>query len=73
MIVRGFCDEHFTLRSIYQMKAFSVLAGVAGLLLAATVGAAELKSGPQPGEKIPGPFHPLNITGGKAGQKHCLV
>lgn len=34
--------------------------------------AAELKSGPQPGEKVPGPFAPLNINGKAAGQKNCL-
>jgi hypothetical protein len=32
-----------------------------------------LKSGPQPGKNIPGPFHPTNITGAQAGKKHCLV
>jgi len=49
------------------------------LLLAALVAvtgsfavAAELKSGPQTGEKLPGPFHPLNINGSEAGQKACL-
>src|SRR5438270_14041793 len=31
------------------------------------------KSGPQVGERIPGAFHPLNITGKAAGEKHCLV
>jgi hypothetical protein len=31
-----------------------------------------VKSGPQVGEKVPGPFHPLNINGEKAGQKNCL-
>lgn len=56
------------------MKVRSLLAaGVAGLFLASVAGAAELKSGPQPGETIPGPFHPLNINGAKAGQKNCLV
>lgn len=34
--------------------------------------AAGLKSGPQTGERVPGPFHPLNVTGEKAGQKECL-
>ena len=34
--------------------------------------AAELKSGPQAGEKVPGPFHPLNINGDDAGKKACL-
>ena len=36
-------------------------------------GGGAVKSGPQVGEKIPGPFHPLNVTGEKAGQKNCLV
>lgn len=31
-----------------------------------------LKSGPQVGKEVPGPFHPLNVTGAKAGQKNCL-
>jgi hypothetical protein len=50
-------------------KVFAALAvvAVAGLAVAA-----ELKSGPQTGEKVPGPFHPLNVNGEKAGQKNCL-
>jgi len=48
----------------------------AGLLVAALVGgftiAADLKSGPQEGAKVPGPFHPLNATGDAAGKKQCL-
>ncbi|GEM_PF-4295920 len=32
-----------------------------------------LKSGPQTGTNIPGPFHPTNLTGAQAGKKHCLV
>ena len=39
---------------------------------AVAVQAAELKSGPQPGEKVPGPFAPLNINGPAAGEKNCL-
>ena len=43
-------------------------------LLAGSVIAAEgLKSGPPEGKNIPGPFHPLNVNGSKAGQKNCLV
>ena len=42
-------------------------------LVAGLAAAAELKSGPQPGEKIPGPFSPLNINGDDAGEKRCLV
>jgi hypothetical protein len=30
------------------------------------------KSGPQSGERVPGPFHPLNVTGEFAGKKNCL-
>ena len=30
------------------------------------------KSGPQVGEKVPGPFEPLNVTGPDAGKKACL-
>jgi hypothetical protein len=32
-----------------------------------------LRSGPQTGTTIPGPFHPLNVTGQAAGQKFCQV
>jgi hypothetical protein len=43
------------------------------VMLAGAVFAAEaLKSGPQVNEEVPGPFHPLNVTGKMAGQKHCL-
>jgi hypothetical protein len=31
-----------------------------------------LVSGPQVDQKVPGPFHPLNITGSNAGEKFCL-
>lgn len=34
--------------------------------------AAEIKSGPQVGEKLAGPFHPLNVNGDSAGKKACL-
>ncbi len=30
------------------------------------------KSGPQVGQKMPGPFEPLNVTGPDAGKKSCL-
>jgi hypothetical protein len=36
-----------------------------------TLHAQPLQSGPQPGEKVPGPFAPLNITGPNAGEKCC--
>jgi hypothetical protein len=47
--------------------------GLGCLMLAGVVFAAEtLKSGPQINEEVPGPFHPLNVTGPQAGQKFCL-
>jgi len=52
------------------------LLSVAALMVATVAGvayAADLKSGPQTGENIPGPFHPMNITGPDAGKAVCLV
>jgi len=50
----------------------------AALALTALAAACEaqgdgLKSGPQVGTQIPGPFHPLNVTGEAAGKKNCLI
>lgn len=51
-----------------------ILAGLFSVALVSGVAfAAELKSGPQTGDKIPGPFHPLNVNGESAGKKACLV
>jgi hypothetical protein len=54
----------------YQLVAALALAFVvtAGLAVAAE----ELTSGPQVGSQVPGPFHPLNVNGEKAGEKFCL-
>ena len=46
---------------------------IAVLAAAGAVAGDSLKSGPPVGKSIPGPFHPLNVTGAKAGEKHCLV
>ncbi len=58
------------------MKTTRILAA-SMLALALVVGGGlaggALKSGPQVGQRIPGPFHPTNVTGKSAGQKHCLV
>jgi hypothetical protein len=52
---------------------FAAVVGVAVLVAGGTAGdGAKLKSGPQVGELLPGAFHPLNVTGEKAGEKHCL-
>ena len=50
-----------------------MLAGAAAVVVVAGgLFAGELKSGPQAGTKVPGPFHPLNVTGEDAGKKACL-
>ena len=50
-----------------------IAACAAVVVLVAGISAAEtLKSGPQTGEKVPGPFHPLNVNGDNAGEKCCL-
>jgi hypothetical protein len=46
-------------------------AGVVAVLGGAVV-AADLKSGPQTGDKVPGAFHPYNVTGEDAGKVACL-
>ncbi|MBM4070457.1 MAG: hypothetical protein FJ271_16105 [Planctomycetes bacterium] len=54
-----------------KYAAFALLAGAA-LCLAGARADEPLKSGPQAGDDIPGPFHPFNVTGEQAGKKHCL-
>jgi hypothetical protein len=48
------------------------LAALLCLGLSAALAAEGMKSGPQPGQTVPGPFHPLNINGPSAGEKSCL-
>ena len=43
------------------------------LLVGCVLADGSLKSGPQVGDHLPGPFHPLNVTGRQAGKKNCLV
>lgn len=54
-------------------KSFFVAGMMVVMLQASHVQADDLKSGPQVGDKLPGAFHPLNITGPEAGKKNCLV
>lgn len=54
------------------MKVRLFAAAVAAVVLSLPVSAGELKSGPQAGEKVPGPFHPVNVTGAHKGEKFCL-
>lgn len=56
-----------------KLQRIALIAGVAVALVAGSVLAADaVKSGPQVGQKVPGPFHPLNVTGPNAGEKVCL-
>lgn len=54
------------------MKKLLSAALCAVLALSVAFAADAVKSGPQKGEKVPGPFHPLNVTGDQAGKKFCL-
>src|SRR5262245_62389063 len=53
-------------------QRFAVVALALFALAGAVVAAENLQSGPQVGQAVPGPFHPLNVTGEKAGEKNCL-
>ena len=55
------------MRSIRVVGCVAILA-LSGLAVAQQ----NVKSGPQVGEEIPGPYHPMNVTGPYAGQKKCL-
>jgi hypothetical protein len=46
---------------------------LAVLAAAGAVAGDSLKSGPQVGKTIPGPFDVLNVTGPAAGEKNCQV
>ena len=54
------------------MKFRLFAAAVTAAALALPVYAEHVKSGPQTGEKVPGPFHPVNVTGEHKGEKFCL-
>jgi hypothetical protein len=56
------------------MKKYAFAAALLGLIatFCGVVAAEKIKSGPQVGTEVPGPFHPLNVTGPDAGQKMCL-
>jgi hypothetical protein len=45
---------------------------VVAMVTASSFGAQPVKSGPQVGQRVPGAFEPLNITGRDAGKKSCL-
>ncbi|HEV3256348.1 MAG TPA: hypothetical protein VG013_05655 [Gemmataceae bacterium] len=57
------------------MKMLRIAAGSSlglALVVGSVLAAGSLKSGPQVGDEVPGPFHPLNVTGPDAGEKVCL-
>ena len=49
-----------------------LLVAAAAVVIGGAVVAAELKSGPQTGDKVPGAFHPYNVNGEDAGKVACL-
>jgi hypothetical protein len=54
-------------------RMWAALAVVAlGMALPLVYAQEKLVSGPQVGAEVPGPFHPLNVTGEAAGKKKCL-
>src|SRR5436305_1860015 len=52
---------------IRNLLAAAVVVAVGGVAFGG-----EVKSGPQAGQKVPGPFHPFNVTGEDAGREACL-
>ncbi|MCC7491144.1 MAG: hypothetical protein IT204_02290 [Fimbriimonadaceae bacterium] len=54
-------------------RSLETLVVVALLAVWPALAEAELRSGPQPGETLPGTFEPLNVTGEHAGERYCLV
>ena len=53
------------------MKALLVLGLLFGFSTL-TLAAEPVKSGPQVGDKVPGPFEPFNVTGANADEECCL-
>ena len=51
---------------------FALLVVGTALVATGVYAGGTLKSGPQAGQEVPGPFHPLNVTGASAGKKACL-
>ena len=51
----------------------NVFAAAVVAVLGSAVVAADLKSGPPTGAKVPGAFHPLNINGPDAGDRKSVV
>jgi hypothetical protein len=55
-----------------RKSLFAIAIVGSALLVAGAQTTGSVKSGPKVGDEVPGPFHPLNVTGEKAGEKSCL-
>ncbi len=55
-----------------RYASYAVMVLVSALLAASAQTGTPVKSGPQTGQDVPGPFHPFNVTGASAGKKACL-
>jgi hypothetical protein len=55
-----------------SVRFVSVLVVALGMCMGTALAADDVKSGPQKGDEVPGPFEPLNVTGPTAGKKACL-
>jgi len=55
-----------------MLKKLALTGVIATLAVSSILSLEPLKAGPQKGEDLPGPFHPLNVNGDAAGQKSCL-
>src|SRR2546423_5000427 len=55
-----------------MMKKLVLTGFLAMLAVSFSLALEPLTAGPQKGDKVPGPFHPLNINGEAAGKKSCL-
>ncbi len=55
-----------------MVRASQFAIAIAGVALAATLYAADLKSGPDVGKGVT-PFNPTHVTGPDAGKSSCLV
>ncbi|MFO0966463.1 MAG: hypothetical protein U0793_12880 [Gemmataceae bacterium] len=55
-----------------KLLAFASLCLATGVIATSVWAGGTAKSGPQSGDRVPGPFHPLNVTGEFVGKKNCL-
>jgi hypothetical protein len=56
-----------------KYRMFAGVVAMAALAVASVSAGDNLKSGPQAGQPLGGPFNCLNVTGKNAGKSLCLV